>query len=83
MGALNTVYRHEIANVLSAVALSSEGAVLEIVDIKQLEAYRRGVRNTLLAVGLAFGLEPVGPTPQRGQVTPGLAGLLWAESPER
>jgi len=83
MGALNHVYIHEIANALRAVACANEGVAQEIVNIEQLEAYRRGVRNTLLAVGLAFGLEPIGPTPQRGQVTPGLAGLLWAESSER
>jgi hypothetical protein len=49
---------------------------------KLLQVYRQGVRNTLLSVGLAFGLEPVGPSAQRKpEVTPGLAGLLWAEMP--
>jgi hypothetical protein len=47
-----------------------------------LQVYRRGVRNTLLSVGLAFGLEPVSPGIQRETgVPPGLAGLLWAETP--
>jgi len=50
---------------------------------KFLKVYRAGVRNTLLSVGLAFGLEPVGPSVQRKpEVTPGLAGLLWAENPQ-
>jgi hypothetical protein len=49
---------------------------------KLLQVYRQGVRNTLLSVGLAFGLEPVGPGVQRKpEVAPGLAGLLWAEIP--
>jgi hypothetical protein len=54
----------------------------EIDQEKLLQVYRQGVRNTLLSVGLAFGLEPVGPSIQRKSgVAPGLAGLLWAESP--
>jgi len=52
---------------------------------KLAQAYQAGVRNALLSVGLAFGLEPVGPSIQRKpSVTPGLAGLaglLWAEIP--
>jgi hypothetical protein len=49
---------------------------------KLLQVYRHGVRNTLLSVGLAFGLEPVGPSIQTRQgVAPALAGLLWAETP--
>ena len=44
-----------------------------------LHVYRQGVRNTLVSVGLAFGLEPVAPE-VKGKGPP-LAGLLWAESP--
>ncbi|NIV33111.1 MAG: hypothetical protein GWN58_27780 [Anaerolineae bacterium] len=50
---------------------------------KLLQAYQMGVRNTLLSVGLAFGLEPVRASVQRRpEVSPGLAGLLWAEAPQ-
>ena len=53
---------------------------------KLLQVYRLGVRNTLLSVGLAFGLEarPMGGSTsvqRTPEVTPGLAGLLWAEIP--
>lgn len=49
---------------------------------KLLQVYRQGVRNALLSVGLAFGLEPAPPSVQRQPgATPGLAGLLWAEIP--
>jgi hypothetical protein len=55
----------------------------ECDDEKLLHAYRLGVRNTLLSVGLAFGLEPVGPVVQpRPGTSPGLSGLLWAEMPQ-
>ena len=50
---------------------------------KLLQVYRQGVRNTLLSVGLAFGLEPVGPSVQvRPGASPAVAGLLWAEAPQ-
>ena len=60
-----------------------EGTRADQVEREELlRAYRQGVHNTLLSVGLAFGLEPVGPGVQRKPgVTPGLAGLLWAEIP--
>ena len=49
---------------------------------KLLQVYQRGVRNTLVSLGLAFGLEPVGPSAQtRPGVSPPVAGLLWAEIP--
>lgn len=48
-----------------------------------LQAYRQGARSALVSVGLGFGLEPVGPLPQARQAEPQLAGLLWAETPER
>ena len=53
------------------------------VPLEQLlRVYRQGVRNTLLSVGLAFGLEPVGPGVQvRPGISPALAGLLWDEIP--
>ena len=78
---LDVYFRRDIANVLRATACASEGAAqMATLDTVQLDAYRQGVRNTLLAVGLAFGLEPVGPQVQRG-ASPPLAGLLWAEIP--
>ena len=92
--ALDVYLRRDIANVLRATACASEGSVGLAADLlgdaggdaeneKLLQAYRQGVANTLLSVGLAFGLEPVGASLQRKSgVTPGLAGLLWAEIPE-
>ena len=63
----------ELCQQLDAAGISPE---------RLLQVYRQGVRNTLLSVGLAFGLEPAGPTVQRSsEGTPGLAGLLWAEIP--
>ena len=44
-------------------------------------AYRKGFQAALEAVGLAFGLEPVGPVVQPGQ-PPAIGGLLWAEAPK-
>ena len=43
-----------------------------------IQAYRQGVQRALVSVGLAFGLEPVGP--QVSTTQPELAGLLWAVS---
>ena len=49
---------------------------------KLVQVYQQGVRNTLVSLGLAFGLEPVGPSVQtRPGVSPPAAGLLWAEIP--
>lgn len=90
-----STFRRDIANVLRATACASEGSAvmaLELLDEadfpdgldreKILQVYRQGVHHTLIAFGLAFGLELVGPSAQRKpEVTPGLAGLLWAESP--
>ena len=73
-------FRQDIANVLRATACASEGAArMARVEDAELRAYQQGVRNTLVSVGLAFGLEPVAPA-VKGKGTP-LAGLLWAESP--
>ncbi len=93
---LDVYFRRDIANVLRAVACSSEGSaglalelladpgevVSEVEQERLLRVYRRGVRNTLVSVGLAFGLEAVGPSVQtRPGVSPAVAGLLWAEIP--
>lgn len=89
---LDVYFRRDIANVLRATACASEGSVSLTLELlsecgvldqeKLLQAYRLGVRNTLLSVGLAFGLEPVGAGAQpRPGVSPPLAGLLWAEAP--
>lgn len=65
-------FRRDIADVLRATACASEGAAglaLEPVgdaglsgveQEKLLQAYRQGVRQALISVGLGFGLEPVG-----------------------
>jgi len=58
--------------------LNAEGIPTE----QLLRIYRLGVRNTLISVGLAFGLEPVGPSAQvRTGAASALASLLWAETP--
>ena len=69
--------RGDIANVLRATACASGGAARE-GDVS--EEYKRGVRNTLVSVGLAFGLEPVGQVVQQGHQS--IASLLWAETPQ-
>lgn len=91
---LDVYFRRDIANVLRATACASEGSMSTAVqllgdtgivgahgmDVEQtVQIYRQGVRNTLLSVGLAFGLEPI--VQRKPGVTPGLAGLLWAETP--
>jgi hypothetical protein len=92
---LDVYFRRDIANVLRATACASEGSAglaLELVrkdtlaheldQEKLLQVYRQGVRHALVSVGLAFGLEPVGAGAQpRANVSPPLAGLLWAEAP--
>jgi len=92
---LDVYFRRDIANVLRATACASDGAMSFAVELLNQgtplnaaeqemlrQAYRLGVRNTLLSVGLAFGLEPVGPSTQaRPGASPPLAGLLWAEAP--
>ena len=55
------------------------GQPVEITQEQLLQVYRRGVRHALVAVGLGFGLEPVGPDAEKAQVGQPLAGLLWAE----
>jgi hypothetical protein len=47
---------------------------------KLLYAYRQGVHNTLVSVGLAFGLEPTGAI-QQGPANnvPRLTGMAWTE----
>jgi hypothetical protein len=93
---LDVYFRRDIANILRATACASEGSaglalelVCEIGDPghehdheKLLQVYRQGVRQALLSVGLAFGLEPVGASVQpRPGAPPPLAGLLWDEVP--
>lgn len=93
---LDVYFRRDIANILRATACASEGSAglaLELVGEpelmaagvpaeKMLQVYRQGVRHALVSVGLAFGLEPVGPGAQpRPGVSSALAGLLWAETP--
>ena len=70
-------FKRDIARVLNGCAYATEGAARE-GDVS--EEYKRGVRNTLVSVGLAFGLEPVGQVVQQGQQS--IAGLLWAETPQ-
>ena len=76
---LDVYFRRDIANVLRATACATEGAARE-GDVS--EEYKRGVRNALVSVGLAFGLEPVGSVVQVEQGHQSIAGLLWAESPQ-
>jgi hypothetical protein len=60
------------------------GRLEESDQEKLLRAYRQGVRNALLSVGVAFGLEPVVPSIQRTSgASPELAELLWAEIPNK
>jgi len=78
---LDVYFRRDIANVLRATACASDGSMqIAGLDTQEAQAYRLGVRNALLSVGLAFGLEPVGPQVRPGG-SPPLAGLLWAEIP--
>lgn len=75
---LDVCSRRDVANVLRATACASESAAQQAaVEDAQLTAYRQGVRDALVSVGLAFGLEPV----QRQGQASGVAGLLWAEVP--
>ena len=89
---LDVYFRHDIANILRATACASEastGLFVELIgDVSTAEqeklarVHRQAVRSTLVALGLAFGLEPVGPGAQmRPGTSPPLAGLLWAEVP--
>ena len=97
---LDVYFGRDIANALRATACASEGSMGLAVELlgdpggrtsvaeqeKLMQAYRLGVRNALLSVGLAFGLEahPGDGSPgvqRKPGVTPGLAGLLWAEIP--
>jgi hypothetical protein len=49
----------DIGNALRAIAVASEGAAaMGRMTVEQLEAYQAGVRNALVSVGLAFGVEP-------------------------
>ncbi len=71
---LDIYLRRDIANVLRATACANEGAESTSAE------YRRGVCNTLLSVGLAFGLEPVGAgTKARSGTVPALTGTVWVE----
>lgn len=68
----------ELRAKLDAAGIPAEQLLRE----QLLRVYRQGVRNTLVSVGLAFGLEPVGPSTQvRTGASSALAGLLWAETP--
>ncbi len=89
---LDVFFRRDAANFLRATAramvgpltLSEELVVNVSAEEEQrlIAAYRAGASDALVSVGLAFGLEPVGAGTQRApEVTPGLAGLLWAEAP--
>jgi hypothetical protein len=67
---------------LSDPELRSQLTAAGIPQEELLRVYQAGVRNTLVSLGLAFGLEPVGPSVQtRPGVSPSVAGLLWAEIP--
>lgn len=66
--------RRDIANVLHAMAVASEP------EAKRDPVAKEAIGRTLVAVGAAFGLEPVGPSASRRPgVSPAVAELLWAE----
>ena len=76
---IDVYFRRDVANVLRATACASEGAAkMAHVNDAELQAYQRGVLNTLVSVGLAFGLELVRYAAKDGAAPP-LAGLLWME----
>ena len=62
---LDVYFRRDIANVLRAVAVSGSRAILEGGTQAQKnelqKAYQLGRQQSLVAVGLAFGLERVEP----------------------
>jgi hypothetical protein len=69
---LDVYFRRDIANVLRAVAVASAP------EAERDPVARENISRTLCAVGLAFGLEPMGQRVKQGEAPP-LAGLLWAE----
>jgi hypothetical protein len=89
---LDVFFRRDCANFLRATAYALDGGVrlsAELLDglttqeqSRLIAAYNAGARDALISTGLAFGLEPVGPTIQgKGESKPEIAGLLWAEVP--
>jgi hypothetical protein len=73
-----------VANLLNTTPTPDAGRVSdESVEALLLQAYRQGVRCTLVSVGLAFGLEPGRVSTQAGGVQSttalSIAGLLWVE----
>lgn len=86
---MDIFFRRDIANVLKATACASEGAaemaahLLGAEDQEQLlRAYRMGVHNALVSVGLGVGLVLTEAPGKRREVQPPLAGLLWVETKE-
>jgi len=89
---LDVYLRRDIANALRATACASEGAIGHSLKLTNttganpetytradmLNAYKQGQHNTLVSLGLAFGLVPVLPKTS----TDGALGLLWAEMPD-
>ena len=74
----------EVAAQVVMLILEKHGIQLDDNEQAQLlGAYRRGVRNTLVSVGLGFGLEPVRTEEKVESGVPPIAGLLWAETTER
>jgi hypothetical protein len=79
-----STFRKDIANGLAATYTAQLGTVpaeLLMMDDPEMREFivrlvERTRRQTLVSVGLTFGLEPAGPGTQTGQV----AGLLWAEA---
>ena len=81
-------FRRDIANVLRAIACANNGSGLAVtaeltgdsVQEKMVYAYRLGVRNTLVSVGLAFGLEPSSPITSQEREGDSAFILLWKEA---
>ena len=86
---LSVYFRADIANALQSLSCAQQrtvpAAVLEIDDpiVRQavIEIARQVQQQTLVSVGLAFGLEPIGLPAQGVQQVEHAPPLLWAEIP--
>lgn len=70
-------FRRDIANVLRSLACVEMGQETDDQLAQYGQGYRDGFQVALVAIGLAFGLEPVSKA-NWGQTQP-LAKLLWVE----